>query len=90
MLKLANYRSTLTMAAAEAAADRPWSIGLRGSSCVVRDERMERGAPMSAAVVEGTDADDAKSNEMLTPRRFGGFCSQKSFSTDIFILSQRH
>ena len=26
---------------------------------MVRDERMERGAPMSAAVVEGTDADDA-------------------------------
>ena len=57
---------------------------------MVRDERMERGALMSAAVVEGTDADDAKSNEMLTPRRFGGFCSRKSFSTDIFILSQRH
>ena len=78
------------MAAAEAAADRPWSNDSKGSSCVMKDERMERGAPMSAAVVEGTDADDAKSNEMLTPRRFGGFCSRKSFSTIIFILCQRH
>ena len=90
MLKSADYRSTLTMVAAEAAADRPWSNDSKGSSCVMRDERMERGAPMSAAAVEGTDADDAKSNEMLTPRRFGGFCSRKSFSTIIFILCQRH
>ena len=52
-------RPTLTMAAAEAAADRPWSNDSKGSSCVMRDERMERGAPMSAAVVEGTDANDA-------------------------------
>ena len=49
------------MAAAEAAADRPWSNDSKGSSCVMKDERMERGAPMSAAAVEGTDADDAKS-----------------------------
>ena len=71
MLKSANYRSTLTMAAAEAAADRPWSNDSKGSSCVMRDERMERGAPMSAAVVEGTDADDTKSRERIRcPRRW--------------------
>ena len=60
MLKSANDPSDFDDGGGrEAAADRPRSIGLRGSSCVVRDERMERGAPMSAAVVEGTDADDA-------------------------------
>ena len=75
------------MAAAEAAADRPWSNDSKGSSCVMRDERMERGAPMSAAAVEGTDADDAKSNEMLTPRRFGWvLLSEELFYDYIYTL----
>ena len=72
------------------------------------DGEKERGAPRLAADVEGTDANTAKrsevlqgwprssrrqtrtTNEVLTLRRVGGFCSRKSFSTDIFILSQRH
>ena len=69
MLKSADYRSTLTMAAAEAAADRPWSNDSKGF--FVCDGWTEQSAPMSAAVVEGTDADDTKSRERIRcPRRW--------------------
>ena len=53
----------------EAAADRPWSNDSKGF--FVCDGWTEQSAPMSAAVVEGTDADDTKSRERIRcPRRW--------------------